>query len=88
MRIKPGFELRSICGEHIIIAHGLDNIDFTKVITLNESAADVWYAVVDKDFTLEDMTNALLENYDVDEEQARNDAGQLLESWREVGFIA
>lgn len=87
MRIKPGFELRSICGEHIIIAHGLDNIDFTKVITLNESAADVWYAVVDKDFTLEDMTNALLENYDVDEEQARNDAGQLLESWREVGFI-
>ena len=28
MRIKPGFELRSICGEHIIIAHGLDNIDF------------------------------------------------------------
>ena len=88
MRIKPGFELRSICGEHIIIAHGLDNIDFTKVITLNESAADVWYAVVDKDFTLEDMTNALLENYDVDEEQARNDAGQLLESWREVGSIA
>lgn len=88
MRIKPGFELRSICGEHIIIAHGLDNIDFTKVITLNESAADVWYAVVDKDFTLEDMTNALLENYDVDEEQARNDAEQLLESWREVGFIA
>ena len=88
MRIKPGFELRSICGEHIIIAHGLDNIDFTKVITLNESAADVWYAVVDKDFTLEDMTNALLENYDVDEEQARNDAGQLLESWRKVGFIA
>lgn len=88
MRIKPGFELRSICGEHIIIAHGLNNIDFTKVITLNESAADVWYAVVDKDFTLEDMTNALLENYDVDEEQARNDAGQLLESWREVGFIA
>ncbi len=88
MRIKPGFELRNICGEHIIIAHGLDNIDFTKVITLNESAADVWYAVVDKDFTLEDMTNALLENYEVDEEQARNDAGQLLDSWREVGFIA
>ena len=57
MRIKPGFELRSICDEHIIIAHGLDNIDFTKVISLNESAADVWYAVVDKDFTIEDMTN-------------------------------
>ena len=45
MKIKEGFELRSICGENIIIAHGKQNINFTKVISLNESAADVWNAL-------------------------------------------
>lgn len=28
MRIKEGFELREICGEHVILSHGMDNIDF------------------------------------------------------------
>lgn len=27
MRIKDGFELREICGEHVILSHGMDNID-------------------------------------------------------------
>ena len=39
MRIKEGFELREMCGEHIIIATGVANIDFSTVISLNESAA-------------------------------------------------
>lgn len=39
MKIKPGFELRKICGENIVISHGMENIFFTKIITFNESAA-------------------------------------------------
>ena len=35
MKIKNGFELRNVCGENVIIAHGVENIDFTKVITTN-----------------------------------------------------
>lgn len=38
MRIKDGFELREICGEHVILSHGMDNIDFSKIISLNETA--------------------------------------------------
>lgn len=88
MRIKEGFELRSICGEHIIVAHGLENIEFTKLINFNESAADIWNAVVEKDFTLEDMVKVLLDLYEVDEKQATQDAASLLEEWRNAGFIA
>ena len=36
MRIKDGFELREICGEHVILSHGMDNIDFSKIISLND----------------------------------------------------
>ena len=39
MKIKKGFELRNVCGEHVVIATGIENVDFSKMITLNESAA-------------------------------------------------
>ena len=32
MKINEGFELREMCGEHIIIGTGLENIDFSKVM--------------------------------------------------------
>ena len=87
MRIKEGFELRNICGENIVIGHGVDNINFTKVISMNESAADIWHAIVDKDFTLDDMVQVLLDNYEVDAETARRDSEKLLQDWTEAGFV-
>ena len=59
MRIKEGFELRDICGESVIVATGRKNIDFSKVISLNESAALVWRGVIDRDFEVEDMVKVL-----------------------------
>ena len=87
MRIKEGFELRNICGENIVIGHGVDNINFTKVISMNESAADICHAIVDKDFTLDDMVQVLLDNYEVDAETARRDSEKLLQDWTEAGCV-
>ncbi len=87
MKIKKGFELRNVCGENIIIAHGVENIDFTKVITLNESAAYIWKQVVGKDFNEQDMVQLLLDEYEVEASQAKEDVKQLLASWMEAGFI-
>lgn len=87
MKIKPGFELREICGEHLIISHGIENINFTKVISLNESASFLWKQFVDKEFTVDDMTASLLEEYDVSEDIARKDSQALAEKWIEAGFI-
>ena len=39
MRIKKGFELRDVCGEKVVIASGIENVDFSQMIALNESAA-------------------------------------------------
>lgn len=87
MRIKSGFELRDICGEHIIVAYGVENVDFTKLITLNESAAFLWRQVVDKDFQEEDLVQALCGEYEVGKEQAQADVKELLASWRQVGIV-
>ncbi len=86
MRIKKGFELRDVCGEHIIVAYGIENIDFNKVISLNESATYLWRNVVDKDFDVETMASLLQQEYEVDAETAKRDAQALLDEWTKVGL--
>jgi len=87
MKIKPGFDMRKVCGEHIIIAHGVKNIDFTKVITLNESAAMLWESVKGRDFTEAELVDALLEVYEVERPRAEEDVKEMLAQWREVGLV-
>ena len=87
MKIKKGFELRTVCKENIIVAFGEENIEFSKVISLNESAALMWRAVLGKDFSAEDMADALMQEYEVDRETALKDAQAMLQQWLEVGVI-
>jgi len=85
MKIKDGFILRKICGESIVVGEGLAQVNFNKMMSLNESAAYLWEAVQGKEFTPEDLTKLLLERYEVEEEQARADATALAQTWIEQG---
>ena len=42
MRQKQGFVLREVCGENVIVAEGIEVVDFSKLISLNETAAMIW----------------------------------------------
>lgn len=88
MKINQGFELREMCGEHIIIGTGVENIDFSKVISLNESAVLLWREVEGKEFTAETLAALLVEHYDVDEATALADAKKLIEQWSGVGVVS
>ena len=88
MRAKKGFKLRNICGENIIVAEGKENIDFTNIISMNETSAFLWEQIEQKDnFDAETLTELLLENYDVDKETALNDASELIKQWLEAEII-
>ncbi|MCR5850208.1 MAG: PqqD family protein [Bacteroidaceae bacterium] len=87
MKIKKGFELRQVCGENIIVAYGKENIDFNKVISLNESAAYLWKNITDKDFTADTLASLLQGEYEVDAETAKHDAQALLDEWVKVGLV-
>ncbi|MGM9712506.1 MAG: PqqD family protein [Prevotella sp.] len=79
MKKKPGFTLRSLCGEQFLIAEGYENIDFTNLIAVNQTAAYIWNSIdEDTEFTEEDITRLLLSEYEVSEEEARKDAHALL----------
>jgi hypothetical protein len=87
MNTKKGFRLRTICGENIIVAEGISNIDFSKIISLNESAAYLWQQVEGKDFDEDELVRLLDAEYEVDEATARKDARELIASWLHAGII-
>lgn len=87
MKQKKGFKLRSICGENIIVAEGIENIDFSKIISMNESSAYLWEQTQDRDFTVDDLCQLLLDEYDVDEKTAHADAEAVAAKWLEIGII-
>ena len=87
MRIKEGFTLRSIVGQYVVIGEGIEQVDFNKMITMNDSAAYLWQGVEGKDFTVEDLTKLLTDKYDVAEEKAASDAAKIAAKWIEAGIV-
>ena len=85
MRLKEGFTLRTICGEHVVIGEGLAQVNFNKMLSLNATAAYLWEQVQGKDFTVEDLVTLLTDKYEVSAGQARQDALKLVQVWQEQG---
>lgn len=86
MKTKQGFRLRTICGENVIVAEGIENIDFSKIISMNESAAYLWKKVEGKAFTTADLAHWLCEEYDVEETTAKADAQTVAQQWIDAGI--
>ena len=87
MKAKPVFKLRSVCGENIIVAEGEENIDFSNIISMNESSAYLWNSIQGKDFEVKDLVDLLIEMYEVDEETATRDARLLVDQWKQAEII-
>lgn len=87
MKAKPGFNLRVVCGENIIVAEGEENIDFCNIISMNESSAYLWQNIQGKEFTHEDLVGLLTQEYEVDEATALKDVKALTELWLQAGII-
>lgn len=86
MRIKKGFKLREIMGEFAVIGEGLEQVNFNKIISLNNTAAYIWKEIEGKDFDADMVAKLLLERYDVEEELARKDAAALVQKLVENGL--
>lgn len=86
MKIKRGFTLRNICDENIIVSEGKENIDFTKIISMNETSAYLWKKIKDVEFDAEKLATLLCEEYDVDYQVALSDSNNLIKNWQEAGI--
>lgn len=87
MRFKDSFEFRDVCGEKVLIAKGVENIDFGALINLNTTAADIYSTFIGKDFTTEEVVAYITSNYDIDAETATRDVNALLTTLQTNGVI-
>lgn len=87
MRIKKGFELSVVCDENVVMATGIENIDFNIIISLNESAAYLWHKAEGKDFDAVQLAQWLTEEYEVSHEKALADAENIVSEWKSCGII-
>ena len=87
MRTAEGFILRSLAKEYIITAENIQNVNFNKLISLNESAAYLWEAVNGKEFDAKTLSDLLLERYEIDAETALRDSEAIIVKWKEAGIV-
>ena len=88
MRIKKGFVLREVCGEHVIMGEGLGAVNFGKLLALNESAAWLWKQAQEMgDFTIETLADKLCNEYEVRAEEAQQDVAEIIGEWQKVSVV-
>lgn len=87
MKLSDGFGLRDICGDKVLVAEGRENIDYSKLINLNSTAAYLWENLQGKDFEIEDMVDLLTKEYEVNTTMAFEDCVQLVKQWVEAGLV-
>lgn len=86
-KINPGFELQTVCGETILMGMGEDNVDFTKVISLNETSLFIWKKLQEGINTVEAIAEAMTQEYEVSADVAAGDIQTLLNKLEEIKVI-
>ena len=87
MKQKKGFILRDVCGDKVIVAEGIEVLDFGQLLSLNETAAWLWQeASRQGDFNVDTLTSALCKEYDVEKELATKDVAAILKKWQDMGL--
>lgn len=88
MKVIPGFALRPLGNEYLLIAESVELVNFNAMITLNESAAYLWRNVADKpSFDEHTLADLLLAEYEVSPEQALADARKTIASWQDAHLL-
>ena len=87
MKTKKGFNLRQVCGENVIVAEGAENIDFSSIISMNESSAYLWNSIQGKEFDKNNLVELLTQEYEVYADTAAKDVEALVAQWMKAGII-
>lgn len=86
MRIKDGFLLREVAGNTVIVPVGEDSVSFNGIITINESGKFIWDLLKDG-IEKEELLKKFLEEYKLDEEQAKEDIRAFLQTLLDNGVM-
>ncbi len=86
MKIKEGFILKTVAGETVVLpGSGTTNLDM--MISLNDTARFLWEKLT-VGAEMQELVDALLAEYEVDEETARRAVKAFIQKLEENDFLA
>lgn len=85
MKLKKGFIIREVAGQCVVVPTE-STLDFKGMIALNGTAKTLW-SLLEKGAELDELTAALLAEYDVDEATAAAHVNSFVEKLKERGFL-
>ena len=86
MRVDKEFVLREIAGDYIIIPTGKTVLEFNGLITVNEVGVSIWN-MLQKEVTFDKLVQGILDEYDVEEQVAREDIREFLDKLIAGGIL-
>lgn len=86
MKLNQEFVLREIAGDYILIPIASADDVFNGVITLNDTGAFIWKQIEDGK-NIEDIVNALQNEYEVTGEIAKRDIQKLCDNFKKLGIM-
>lgn len=88
MKIKEEYELQSICGDALLIPRDAESIDEKEIIRLDPVSEYLWARVANmENFTTDTLVSLLMQEYDVDEDTAREDCALIAEAWLDMKIV-
>lgn len=87
MKIKNEYILREVAGNHVVIPVGEERTQFNGVMTLNDSGAFLWQKLSEGANDENELVEAIVSEYEVDEATAKKDVHSFVEAAKEKGLL-
>jgi hypothetical protein len=85
MKLKEGFLLREVAGRIVVVPEG-DVLNLNLMISLNGTGRFLWERL-DKGASVQELEDALMEQYNVDQQRASADVQAFIEMLNRHGFL-
>lgn len=76
-KLKDGFMLKEVVGSYIVVPVGDNLVDFSAMITVNETGAFLW-KLLENGASVSEMVAKMVAEYDIDEATAQRDIDNFL----------
>ncbi len=78
MKIKPGYVLRLVAGENIVIPTQEAALNFNGIMTLNDTGKFLWEHL-QQDISIDNLTDEIVIKYQVSEAEAKKDVQEFID---------
>ena len=87
MKIKSGFIIREVAGKNVAVATGELSRSFNGMITLNDTAKFIFESF-QQETTVEEVVQAVLAKFDIDEATAKKDVQTLVDQLKGANLFS